>query len=94
MLDNGIRSHIFLLLDCFIRSIKNRAEETSINCALIDNDRIFLVVTGEARNRDDGVRACRNILRSDVLQRFTRSECDLRVVENMAQCIHSHVEVR
>lgn len=71
---------VFLLL---IRSIKHGAEEPTIDCILIDHDRVFLIVACEARNRSDTVDSNWHIVHCYKINCSRRSQRLLRVVENV-----------
>ena len=77
----------------FIRAIKDRSEETTIDCTLVKHDRILLIVTGIAGNGDNGVAASRQFLKSKILHRFGCNERLLRVIEHMGKSVHPHLIV-
>mmetsp|Transcript_10118 Transcript_10118/g.15281 ORF Transcript_10118/g.15281 Transcript_10118/m.15281 type:complete len:422 (-) Transcript_10118:326-1591(-) len=82
-----------LLLRCSIRTIENRAEESTINRGLIHHNRIFLVIPRVTHNRNHTVLTGGEATEVEVLHVFRCHKGFLWVVQNVGQGIHSELVV-
>ena len=82
---------IFLAIE--LSEIPALPEETSFNSRRIHNDTVLLIIPCVAENSYYGVDASRQLSETKV---FHRSCCDqwfVWIIQNMCQCIHSHMEI-
>jgi len=83
-----------MILRLFVRPIEHRPEKASINGALIQHDRIFLVVARVARDRNNGVTTGRQLFKPEIFHGTSRYKWFLWIVEQVSQGVHSHLVIR
>ena len=76
-----------------VASEKHRSEEASVDSALVDHDRILLIVACIAGNGNDGVTARWKLLEMEILHGFGYDQWLLRIVENISEGIHPEMVV-
>ena len=77
-----------------IRPVEDGSEEASVDRALIQHDRIFLVVPGVGCNGNDRVAAGSKFLEAEILHALCGDQRLLRIVKHVGERIHAHLVVR
>ncbi len=79
------------LLAVVISPKEYRSKEPSINGTLIQHNRIFLVISSIASDSDSWITPWWKLFEMQKLHGFCCDQRLLRIIEDMSQCIHSHL---
>ena len=77
-----------------VRPVEYRSEEATVDRALVEHNRVLLVVARVAGDGNDRVAASCQLLEAQVLHALGGHERFLRIVEHVGERVHSHLVVR
>lgn len=81
------------MLFCLICPEEGTAEEASINGRLVDNDAVFLVVSGEASHSSNRIGSIWHLIDCNVLRRLGCHKCSLRVIVKVFSSLKAKVGI-
>ena len=77
-----------------VSSKKNWSKISSIDCTLINHNRIFLVISWVASDCNNRITSRRKFFEMKISHRFCFNKRSLRIIQNMRQSIHSYLIIR
>jgi len=87
-----ISGELTLFLVVTIRAIERGCKETAIDCALIKDHAILLIISSITGNRYDRIQSGRKIIRRQRMNQATIHDALLRVTQNVCETVHTLLE--